>query len=57
MIGNLDFSTYKDSYRRQVVEAVGSQPMGQIPSPSRQRPVAETRNLAEALERAAESLR
>jgi hypothetical protein len=49
--------TYKDSYRGRVVETVRSQPLGQIPSPSRQRPVAETRNLAEALEWAAESLR
>jgi len=57
MIGNLDLSTYKDSYRGLVVEAVRSQPLGQIPSPSRQRPVAEMRNLAEVLERAAESLR
>ncbi len=57
MRGNLDLSTYKESSRGQVVEAVRSQPLGQIPSPSRQRPVAETRNLVEALERAAESLR
>ena len=36
---------------------VRAQDLGQIPSPSRQRPVAEARNLADALERTAESLR